>query len=80
MTQVTRDNVTATYIVSFFSQIIECQRRVNPGLDVNEAEAQVKRVKLNKILIFSTSFLLKIVKAGGPVEQKAPGTISGGGA
>ena len=27
-----------------FSKIIECQRRVNPGIDVNEAEAQVRKM------------------------------------
>ena len=32
-------------IASVSSQIIECQRRVNPGMDVNEAEAQVIRIE-----------------------------------
>ena len=39
-----KENTIATNIAFFFSQIIECQRRVNPGMDVNEAEAQVIRV------------------------------------
>ena len=53
---------------------------MNPALDVNEAEAQVKRAYLRKIFFFvSTNVLPNIIKAGGSVEQKAPGTISGGG-
>ena len=68
-------------IASVSSQIIECQRRVNPGMDVNEAEAQVKDESNRRRCrsSFQTHFLLEIFKAGGPVEQKAPGAISRGG-